>query len=58
MQNECVCGRSHKITLPQIIVENGAITCLPKLINDYAFYGCNGLKELTEMCEYPSKLWD
>lgn len=36
MQNECVCGRSHKITLPQIIVENGAITCLPKLINDYA----------------------
>lgn len=36
MRNECGCGKSHKLTLPQIIVENGAITCLPKLINDYA----------------------
>ena len=36
MQNECLCGKSHQITLPQIIVENDAITYLPKLINDYA----------------------
>lgn len=36
IQNECCCGKSHKLALSKIIVENGAITYLPKLINDYA----------------------
>ncbi len=25
IENDCDCGRSHKIALPQIIVEKGAI---------------------------------
>ncbi len=35
MQNECVCGKSHNIALPQIVVERGALALLPKLVKDY-----------------------
>lgn len=35
MHSECACGKSHKMGLPKIIVEKGAISCLPQLISDY-----------------------
>ncbi len=35
LDNECSCGKSHKITVPKLIVKSGAIFELPSLIKEY-----------------------
>ena len=34
-QENCACGKSHKIQLPKLIIDNGAITQLPNVIKDF-----------------------
>lgn len=35
IDEQCPCGRSHRILLPQVLVKNGALRELPRLIAEY-----------------------
>ena len=49
LDKDCECGKSHKITVPKVIVKSGAISELPSLIKEF---GANKAQLLSDINTY------